>query len=206
MNLIILHGLYMHGIAMQPLAMNMEKIGYTTHLITYNSLAIEPERLFRRIDRALDESKTNVLIGHSLGGVMIQRYLDSRQPSMDVVSHVVTIGSPLQGASIVSVIEEMGMGALLGNSPEHGLTMNDNKWLHPQKLGSIAGDFDIGARRLLLGGMESSDGTVTVEETVIEGMTDHIVTHFSHTALIYNNVVTKQIDHFIQKDKFKHTS
>lgn len=110
MNLVILHGLYMHGIAMQPLAMNMEKIGYTTHLITYNSLAIEPERLFRRIDRALDESKTNVLIGHSLGGVMIQRYLDSRQPSTDVVSHVVTIGSPLQGASIVSVIEEMGMG------------------------------------------------------------------------------------------------
>ncbi|MGR5165588.1 alpha/beta fold hydrolase [Vibrio astriarenae] len=206
MNVVILHGLYMHGIVMQPLATNLEKHGYKTRIITYNSVAIDTQRIFKRIDRALDENGPNVLVGHSLGGLMIQRYLEDRQHGTDRVSHVVTIGSPLQGASIVSVIEEMGMGAFLGNSPQHGLAIQDNRWNLPQPLGSIAGNFDVGARRLLLGEMEASDGTVTVEETRIEGMTDHIITHFSHTALIYSQVVPNQIDHFIQNNQFQHAS
>ncbi|MGL6259370.1 alpha/beta fold hydrolase [Vibrio sp. WXL210] len=202
MNIVILHGLYMHGVVMQPLASNLEKLGYSTQVISYNSLAIESEQVFTDIDQALNQEQPNILVGHSLGGLMIQRYLESRQPSVEHVSHVVTLGSPLQGASIVAVIEEMGMGMILGNSTEHGLSMHDNRWQLPQKLGSIAGNFDLGARRLLLGEMEESDGTVTVAETRIEGMTDHIVTKQSHTSLIYSDFATRQIDHFIRYGEF----
>ena len=51
-----------------------------------------------------------------------------------------------------------------------------------------------------------SDGTVTVEETKIEGMTDHIEMRSAHTTMIYNSAVPKQIDHFIKTNGFMHRS
>ena len=199
MKIIILHGLYMHGLAMQPLSHKLRSFGYQTKVITYNTLAIEKNRVFEKIDQALSPDTTNVLVGHSLGGLIIKAYLDKRKPSQQMVSHVITIGTPIKGASIVHRIQELGIDAILGNSPEHGLKMHHDKWEFTQKLGCIAGTLPVGARALLM--MDRSilsDGTVTVEETMIEGMTDHIQTPSSHTSLIYNSFVPKQIDHFIQ--------
>ncbi len=51
---------------------------------------------------------------------------------------------------------------------------------------------------------ELSDGTVTIEETKIEGMTDHLEIPQTHTSLIYSNFVPKQIEHFIHFDRFHH--
>ena len=119
---------------------------------------------------------------------------------MERISHVVAVGSPLQGASIVNRIQDLGMGAVLGNAPKFGLEQHEDNWNHPQKLGSIAGTLAIGARSLLMMGDNTlSDGTVTVEETKIEGMTDHIEMRSAHTSMIYNSVVPKQIDHFIKR-------
>ncbi|MCG9237778.1 triacylglycerol lipase, partial [Vibrio harveyi] len=145
-----------------------------------------------------------VLVGHSLGGLMIKRYLANRQPSTSLVSHVVAIGSPLKGASIVGRIQDLGLGAILGNSPHHGLNRHDDAWDFPQKLGSIAGTMPIGARPLLIRNDNTmSDGTVTVEETRLDGMQDHIEVKQTHTSLIYNTFVPQQIDHFIRTDYFR---
>ncbi|CAH0524394.1 esterase/lipase family protein [Vibrio hippocampi] len=206
MNIIILHGLYMHGIVMRPLSQNIRELGYTTQIVTYNTLAINEEKLFASIDHALSRSSTNVLVGHSLGGIVIKHYLTSRKPCVQTISHVVTIGSPLQGASVVERVEKLGLGALLGNSGSFGLKAHQDIWQHPQKLGSIAGDIPVGVRPLLMMSRSESDGTVTVEETRIEGMTDHIVTQQTHTSLIYSRFVSQQIDHFIRYDGFKHGS
>ena len=94
---------------------------------------------------------------------------------------------------------------ILGNSPSFGLAQHEGTWQQPQKLGCIAGTLPLGARSLLM--MDNkmmSDGTVTVEETKIEGMTDHIEIRSSHTSLIYTSWVPRQIDHFIQHDIFAH--
>ncbi len=98
MKIIILHGLYMHGIFMQPLSQKLIKLGFHTKALTYNTVAINEAKVFDSIDAALSQNETNVLVGHSLGGLMIKHYLASRQPSIERVSHVITLGSPLQGA------------------------------------------------------------------------------------------------------------
>lgn len=73
------------------------------------------------------------------------------------------------------------------------------------KTGSIAGTLPLGARPLLLMDNHTlSDGTVTVEETKIAGMTDHLMARSSHTGLIYSRFIAKQIDHFIRYSRFKH--
>lgn len=204
MQVIILHGLYMHSIVMHPLRQQLSKMGYQTTTISYNTVAINEEKLFHQIDSALSKDHTHVLVGHSLGGLMIKRYLASRQPDARLISHVVTIGSPLQGASIVSRIEQLGLGIILGNAVEHGLKKHQDKWNYPQKLGSIAGSVPIGMRTLLMGNHSESDGTVTVEETKIEGMTDHITTRTTHTSMLYNQYIAQQIDYFIRYDEFRH--
>ncbi|MCZ0739151.1 lipase family protein [Vibrio diabolicus] len=204
MRIIILHGLYMHGLVMQPLSQKLRKLGYETQVLSYNTVAIDESSLFDSIDHSLNPLTTNVLVGHSLGGLMIKRYLANRQPSTSLISHVVAIGSPLKGASIVGRIQDLGLGAILGNSPHHGLNKHDDAWAFPQKLGSIAGTMPIGARPLLIRNDNTmSDGTVTVEETRLDGMQDHIEVKQTHTSLIYNTFVPQQIDHFIRTDYFR---
>lgn len=205
MKIIILHGLYMHGMVMKPLSYKLNGMGYRTEVLTYNSLAIDEQRVFSDIDRALCSKGKNILVGHSLGGLIIKHYLKDRQPSPRQVSHVVAIGSPLKGASIASKIQDIGLGAILGNAPDFGLTQHEEDWDFEQKLGSIAGTLPIGARSILIGGDDKrSDGTVTVEETKIAGMTDHIEINNSHTSLIYGASTLEQIHHFIQYSRFKH--
>ncbi len=206
MKIIVLHGLFMHGIVMQPLSHKLRNFGYQTKVLTYNTIAIDEQRIFPLIDNALSDSMPNILVGHSLGGLVIKHYLQSRQPDARTVSHAVVIGSPIKGASIVTRLQELKVDAILGNSPSFGLTQHDGEWSFVQKLGSIAGTLPLGVRPLLL--MDSktmSDGTVTVEETKIEGMADHIELKSSHTSLIYSSQVPLQIDHFIRNDHFLHT-
>ncbi|EJE8668832.1 triacylglycerol lipase [Vibrio vulnificus] len=206
MKIIILHGLYMHGLVMQPLSLRLKKLGYQTQTLTYNTVNIDEEKVFQSIDKALSTTTGNVLVGHSLGGLMIKHYLASRRPALQQISHVVAIGSPLKGASIVTKIQELGLGAMLGNSPKHGLNMHEDIWDFPQKLGSIAGTIPLGARPFLLMDTQTmSDGTVTVEETKIPGMTDHVLTKNSHTSMIYSRYIPDQIDHFIQHSHFRQT-
>ncbi|WCP69998.1 triacylglycerol lipase [Vibrio tubiashii] len=206
MKIIILHGLYMHGMVMQPLSHKLREFGYRTKILSYNSVAIDEQQVFTSIDNALSDTMPNVLVGHSLGGLIIKHYLQSRQPNQDVISHVVTIGSPMQGASIVTRIQELGMSVILGNSPDYGLAQHEGSWSLAQKLGCIAGTLPLGARSLLL--MDNkmmSDGTVTVDETKIAGMTDHVEIRSSHTSLIYSSLVPGQIHHFIANGQFKKT-
>ncbi|EGQ7797798.1 triacylglycerol lipase [Vibrio parahaemolyticus] len=204
MKIIILHGLYMHGLVMQPLSQKLRKLGYETQVLSYNTIAIDESSLFDSIDHSLNPLTANVLVGHSLGGLMIKRYLANRKPTTSLISHVVAIGSPLKGASIVGRIQDLGLGAILGNSLHHGLNKHDDAWAFPQKLGSIAGTMPIGARPLLIRNDNTmSDGTVTVEETRLDGMQDHIEVKQTHTSLIYNTCVPQQIDHFIRTDYFR---
>ncbi len=205
MNIIILHGLYMHGVVMKPLSQKLRKLGYSTQVVSYNTVAIEDERVFQTIDNALDPQQTNVLVGHSLGGLMIKHYLKARQPSLQLISHVVAVGSPLKGASIAVQLQKLGLGAILGNATLYGLNHHHDEWHYPQKLGSIAGTLPFGFRPLLLGGGLMSDGTVAVKETCIDGMTDHIETPNTHTSMLYRSDIAEQIDHFIRHDQFDHS-
>lgn len=202
MKIIILHGLYMHGVIMQPLSQRLNKLGYDTQTLSYNTVAINEDKVFAAIDAALATNQINILVGHSLGGLMIKHYLQARTPDPGLISHVVAIGSPLKGASIVGKIQQLGLGALLGNATRYGLEAHDDEWRFTQKLGSIAGTVPIGMRRLLMGNDHLSDGTVTVEETKIDGMTDHIETRTTHTSMIYSDYIARQIDHFIRFDRF----
>ena len=45
-------------------------------------------------------------------------------------------------------------------------------------------------------------GVVTVEETRLEGATDHLVVPLSHTALHFSRAVARQVQHFLRDGRF----
>lgn len=72
------------------------------------------------------------------------------------------------------------------------------------KLGSIAGTTRLGLGLLIPGLPQPSDGTVSVEETRFEGMTDHIELAVTHTSMLYSEEVLMQTCHFLQNGQFNH--
>lgn len=93
---------------------------------------------------------------------------------------------------------------MLGNAHLYGLQLHQDSWELPQRLGCIAGTLRFGFRPILLGGSGMCDGTVTVAETQISGMTDHLLLHQSHTGLVYSHQTAQQIDYFIRHNQFQH--
>ena len=205
MKIIILHGLYVPGLLMRPLSYRLQQKGYETETLDYSTIGFEQDTVFDLLDRALSPLGSNVLVGHSLGGVVIKRYLEARKFEPGMVSHVVALGSPINGASIADKLATMGLGWIMGKAYQFGLRRHQDSWTHPQKLGCIAGSLPLGVRSALVKDMAWSDGTVTIEETMIDGMTDHVICKQSHTSMIYSSIVSDQIDAFIQNDAFDQT-
>ncbi|WED28094.1 triacylglycerol lipase [Vibrio sp. DW001] len=202
--IIILHGLFMHGLVMKPLSKRLQREGFEVEIISYNSRTINVDHLFRKIERALHPSNPNIIVGHSLGGLLALSFLESKKPSYDSISHLVTLASPLNGSSIAQRLVELNCSRILGNSIQYGLEPTNRVWSGEQKVGSIAGNLPLGIRSVLLRDKEMSDGTVTISETQLQGMTDHVMLESSHTSIIYSSKTVKQIKAFVQQDRFIH--
>ncbi|QBY04859.1 triacylglycerol lipase [Thalassotalea sp. HSM 43] len=199
MKIVILHGLFMNKIIMAPLANRLVQLGHIVENISYPSTKADKEKLFHSIDKRVGDGPT-VLLGHSLGGLVATEYLFTRQVSVERVPLVITLGTPHQGAQIAEDMKKVNIQHLLGSSTQFGLLPKrfTKSWPVPQKLISIAGSIKIGARPLLdrvwRDGVEDSDGTVSIAETRIPGMTEHIVLNQTHTSLVYSKDVVSIID------------
>ena len=74
-------------------------------------------------------------------------------------------------------------GGLLGDAPP---------WTAVNHLGSIAGTLNIGFGLLFPGMLEPSDGMITVVETQLPGMADHICLLVSHMQMLVEDVYKRQ--------------
>lgn len=201
-NIVVLHGLYMHGVVMKPLADRLKKKGHTVQVISYNSLRINEDLLFKRIHRCLSISKKNVVLGHSLGGILAVHFANLHHDTNTPIESIVTIGSPLQGASIAKKIQNKKLGFILGSSKRQGL-VDVAKLTASCPIGSIAGTLPIGLRTPMIRDHQPSDGTVTVQETLLPELTDHLCLNYTHTSLLYAKETAEQVDYFIENHKFK---
>ena len=205
---IVIHGLFMNRLIMQPFTDRLHYLGWQTETFAYNSLNIELEEIYQRLDNLLSNAHDMPvhLVGHSLGGLIIRYYLHQHRPRG--VSSVVTLGTPHQRTSSAERLQQLGMGWLIGNSGSHGLLESDlpDHWDVPIPLGTIAGTTAVGMRPLLFWQLdqEPSDGLVLVREACLPGETDHIDVSATHTNMIYTWDVIHQVDHFMQYQRFDH--
>lgn len=205
-NIILLHGLHMHAWAMQPLAKHLSAQGFCPNIFGYysmlHSLAQHSERLNTWLLTRFDPTEPLLMVGHSLGGLVIRDFL-YRYPNWHVPK-VVTLGTPHNGSLSAHRIIKI-LPTFIGKSYTTGLDGNVPALRHGVVLGSIAGNVSAGLGKVVLPkNIGDNDGTVLLHETMLETQSDHIILPVSHTGMIFNTEVAKQVAYFLHNGYFYH--
>ena len=206
---ILLHGLARSDSSMKTMAAELNNAGYTAINYDYPSTRHPVEKLaYDAISDALSqcpEQSTVHFVTHSMGGILVRQYLS--QHSIENLGRVVMLGPPNQGSEVVDTLHNMPGYELINGPAGHQLGTDiesiPNK-LGPAnfELGIIAGTRSI---NLILSTMlpSTDDGKVTVENTKLEGMKDHIALPVTHPFMMKNQDVIEQVIHFLKSGSFK---
>ena len=201
---VLVHGLWMHGALMHWMARRIVRAGYIVHRYTYPSVRISMAENARRLAaycQTLGARRLN-LVGHSLGGLLIARMLD--EPHRLDIGRVVLMGAPFVDSFAARRLCRVRMGrAAVGASI--------GEWLRGARPGNLA-RFDIGViagnRGFGLGVMMAPDlpsphdGTISVAETQVPGARDHIVLRVSHSQMVISILVVRQVCEFLRRGQF----
>ena len=205
-DLILLHGLWMPGLAMAPLAARLAGHGFRTHVFDYASrarpLEIHAERLVRYA-REVAAGRPPCFLGHSLGGLVVLEAL--ARADAPAAAGVVLLGTPARGCLAGRRLSGYPGGRwMLGESAALWREGRAARWDARAPLGVIAGSLPLGLGRVLGRLPGVNDGVVRLEETEVEGMRDRIVLPVGHAAMLVSARVAAQAAQFLAHGRFAH--
>jgi pimeloyl-ACP methyl ester carboxylesterase len=197
------HGLWMNGFAMLPLAHRLEHCGFRVTRHGYRSVSRGLRENARALAAACGKSSGRMhLVGHSLGGLVIMTMLQ-KHPEI-AVHRVVLIGSPYaDSAAAHGLARFTWSGDILGHTIRDWLRHPRPKVPESVELGVIAGDVSFGLGRLFVNLPAPNDGVVMVDETRVPGAADSIVMHTSHSAMLVSPAVARATCAFLKSGSFK---
>lgn len=206
---ILLHGLARTEHSFSKMEKALTDSGYVVINNSYPSTKFEIEKLAEdAIPESINECPENSTIHfvtHSMGGILIRQYLSLND--LEVLGRVVMLGPPNKGSQVTDKLKYVP-GYELINGPA-GMELGTDSLSTPNKLGSINFDLGViaGTRTLnpILSTMlpNPDDGKVSVENTKLPGMIDHIQLPVTHTFIMKNKEVIEQVIHFLKYAEFK---
>jgi len=157
-------------------------------------------------DPSYSPNATLHFVTHSMGGLIARYYIATYSPQN--IGKVVMLGPPNTGSEFADFLDEnkfLGpmFHKIFGPAAKELTTGHkhiDDDIHYP--LGIIAGNASINPLAPWILEKEH-DGIVPVERTKIKGMTDHIVMRSTHTFMMFNKDVIKQVENFLKHEKFK---
>ena len=205
---VLLHGLGHSDLAMRPLAKRLEEAGYAVRSLRYESTEKPPDALVADLDAALARCCTDAprlhFVAHSLGGILLRAELAQRPPPQ--LGRVVMLAPPNHGSELADWLRgsEMLRGVMGPTASELGTDGESlpNRLPAPAyEVGVIAGSDSLNplGSRIIPG---EDDGTVSVESTRLEGMSDFIVLPVSHTMILVSGDVADQALAFLRTGRF----
>ena len=202
-HVILLHGLWMRGFTLTALRRRVETAGYTVELFDYASVLRDPEISIERLcSRVRAASGTIHFVGHSLGGLIALQALQ-RAPEL-TQGKVVCLGAPLRGSAVARGVARLPGGSLLIGKNLDVLRSGIARWEGRQAIGAIAGRVPLGFGLAVRSLASPHDGTVSVAETELPGLTDHVVVPATHTGLLFSQVAAEQTIAFLRGARFHH--
>lgn len=203
---ILVHGLWMGGWAMSWLAHELREAGFAPHSLSYDSVrgGIDEHvgRLRAEVERDSRDGAEQVhLIGHSMGGVVVLRYLASGPSARK--GRALLLGTPARGSQAALAFERQPWGPMmLGES--RGLWQGAFESSVPDgaEVAAIAGDEPFGLGPMFVSLSAPSDGVVTIDETRLDGLRAHRVLNVSHTGMLLSRDVARQAVAFLRDGKF----
>jgi pimeloyl-ACP methyl ester carboxylesterase len=203
--IVVIHGLWMHGLALGILRNRLaQRTEWPASAFSYRPVTRALPENARRLRRRIDEidAATVHLVGHSLGGTLALQTL-KRFPT-EKVARVVCLGSPLVDSSAARNLGRWGWGrALLGRTVKEAVLEQPLRTVvDGHDVGVIAGTVGLGLG-LFVGNLQKPhDGMVTLEETRLPGITDHLVTRVNHFGLVLSRTVAERTNDFLRDGAF----
>jgi len=205
-HVILLHGLWMRGFTLVALRHRLEQADFSVELFDYASVFRSPEISVDKLVRRVQETQGQRvhLVGHSLGGLIALQALQ-RDPNL-TRGRVVCLGSPLRGSALARGVARLPGGSLVIGKSMEILRDGIRRWEGKQEVGVVAGRLPIGLG-FAVGALSSPhDGTVSVAETELPGLTDHCVVPATHTGLLFSDEAAGQAIAFLRTAQFARSS
>ena len=208
-SVILLHGLARSDRSMQKMEKILLEHGYCVQNVSYASTEDNIEALaVTAIEPALDKCPQQQkihFVTHSMGGILVRQYLKHHE--IKNLGRVVMLGPPNKGSEVVDNLRDFpGFHFIHGDA---GLELGTGESSVPNQLGQA--NFDVGiiagtrSINLILSGMIPGvdDGKVSVENTKLEGMNDHLEMKVTHPFMMRNSKVIDQVIYYLQSGRFK---
>lgn len=200
---IIVHGLWVHGLVMRSLAHRISECGFDAHTWSYPSMRLtlaENAERFAQYCTQLAVPRLHI-VAHSMGGLVALKMLE-RAPAVHC-ERLVLLGTPYAGSVAARRLSEFPGGELLlGRSLPQWLR-ESRSGVRAAAAGVIAGTRGIGLGALIAADLpQPHDGVVAVEETMIPGVTERIALHVSHTEMLFSSEVSQQCCAFLRNGHF----
>ncbi len=203
-DVVYVHGLWLSGHESIVLRRRLERdIGCRVHAFRYPTVSARMEDVTAKLSAFVGGlgAKRLHFVGHSLGGLVIYRFLE-RYPDQ-APGRVVFLGTP-------SVTSRAALGAtklrwaapLMGRCLTGELSQSERQWGGARDLGIVAGTRRVGLGQIVARFNEDCDGTVAVSETRLPGATDHITLPVSHMGMLLSARVAGEVGAFLEHGRF----
>jgi len=202
---VYVHGLWMPGEESLVLKTRLSReFGLALHAFRYSAATTAMNLISERLAgfvHALASPEVH-FVGHSLGGLVIYRFLE-RFPDQPP-GRVVFLGTPSVASRAAEHAARFApIAHLMGQSvAEELLQPRERRWSQPRALGIVAGTQPLGLGQLLAHFREPNDGTVAVSETRMPGATDHISLPVSHLGMLVSARVAHETGRFLTYGHF----
>ncbi len=215
---ILLHGLGRTPLSMVPLQVALELAGYRTVNQGYPSRSGSIETLAAaHVAEALTKCASPPdapvhFVAHSLGGILVRQYLQDRD--LPPGSRMVMLGPPNQGSELVDRFGADAWFRVLGPAARQLGTEADSL---PSQLDPV--DLEIGVIAGTRAGLDSiflqsgflqpgrlstpNDGRVSLTGARLEEMRDFLEVDQSHTLLLIEKQVVRQVLAFLASGRFQ---
>ncbi|MBR1153554.1 alpha/beta fold hydrolase [Bradyrhizobium sp. JYMT SZCCT0428] len=207
---VLLHGISRTALSFRKMQTALEAAGFATLNIDYPSRHHALEALAEHIHPAVIQLAAGTegqlhFVGHSMGGLLARVYISKHRPQR--LGRVVMLGTPNGGSEIADRLKNVSLyRAWFGPAGEQLVTRRDAATgaLFPPvdyPVGIIAGNRSVDPTSSLFL-PKPHDGRVSVENTKLDGMADHVVIGTSHPWLPGNRVAIAQTIAFLSDGRF----
>jgi pimeloyl-ACP methyl ester carboxylesterase len=199
---VVLHGIWMAGPVCALLAHRLRGCGFDVALYSYPSVRLSLEENARRLQRYAEARASGRIhfVAHSLGGLVLLAML-ARNPSLQV-GRIVLLGSPCAGSSTAEQLARRRAGRWLLGRALGSLVPARSRALPAIEVGAIAGTRCFGVGMVLARLDAPNDGVVTVAETRVPGLADHVVLPVTHSGMLFSARVALQVCAFLRHGRF----
>jgi pimeloyl-ACP methyl ester carboxylesterase len=194
----------MNPVVMAYLAHVLRGEGFAAHALGYRTIRDPLDAHLTRVAKRLaqlDAPRVH-LVGHSLGGVIVMRYLQRFADPR--VGRAVLIGSPVAGCrAAASFAEHAGGELMMGQSLAVWRQPVDVSVDSRFEVGAIAGTRPLGLGAVVMRLPTPNDGVVCVDETRFPALRDHIEFPLGHTLMLVSPRVARQTASFLKTGAFR---